>query len=71
MKPLSETLTEQGIAFTFPIIIKDAKGNLTYLEYSWGDWIRREFDSKGNDTYFENSRGRKEGTLRSTTNQSY
>ena len=36
MKPLSETLTELGIAFTFPIEINDAKGNWTYYERSDG-----------------------------------
>ena len=36
MKKLSETLTELGIAFTFPIDIKDAKGNMTYFEDSYG-----------------------------------
>ena len=57
MKPLSETLTELGIAFTFPIKIKDSNGNITYCEDSDGYSYRREFDVKGNDTYFETSTG--------------
>jgi len=32
MKPLSETYKELGIDFSFPIEIKDAKGNVTYFE---------------------------------------
>jgi hypothetical protein len=44
MKPLSETLKELGIAFTFPIEIEDAKGNHTYYEDSDGLWYKREFD---------------------------
>ena len=32
MKPLSETYKELGIAFSFPIEIRNAKGNLTYYE---------------------------------------
>ena len=44
MKKLSETLKELGIAFTFPIQIRN---------------------SKGNETYFEDSDGYKRGTKRS------
>ena len=55
MKKLSETLTELGIAFSFPIEIKDAKGNETYYENSDGYWERCERDDNGNETYFENS----------------
>ena len=31
MKKLSDIYKEQGIDFTFPIEIKDAKGKVTYL----------------------------------------
>ena len=44
MKKLSDTYKELGIAFTFPIEIKDANGN---------------------QTYYENSNGKKVGTPRS------
>lgn len=57
MKKLSETLTELGIAFSFPIIIKDANGNSTYREYNNGFCVKREFDAYGNKTYYENSDG--------------
>jgi len=57
MKPLSETLTEMGIAFTFPIIIKDSNGNETYCEYRGGYWSKREYDANGRATYFEKSNG--------------
>jgi hypothetical protein len=57
MKKLSETYKELGIAFTFPIKIKDEKGNLTYSENSDGYWERREYDEDGNQTYHENSDG--------------
>ena len=66
MKPLSKTLTELGIEFTFPIIIEDANGYETYYETSKGYWQRCERDADGNDTYFENSDGRKEGTRRAS-----
>jgi hypothetical protein len=36
MEKLSETYKELGIAFTFPIEIKDANGNETYYEDSDG-----------------------------------
>ena len=55
MKKLSETYKELGIAFKFPIEIKDSKGNHTYHEESYGYWHKREYDSDGNKTYFENS----------------
>ena len=64
MTLLSKTYKELGIAFTFPIEIKDDNGNLTYYERSNGLWFRREYDEKGNLTYFEDSNGIKEGTKR-------
>lgn len=57
MKKLSETYKELGIAFTFPIKIKDEKGKETYFENSNGDWLRCEYDEDGNQTYYENSDG--------------
>ena len=57
MKPLSETYKDLGIAFSFPIEIRDAKGNVTYLEDNGGFCCRWKHDSKGNQTYYENSDG--------------
>ena len=65
MKPLSETYNELGIAFTFPIKIKDANGYETYYENSNDYWYTYEYDANGNVTYFENSDGLKEGTPKS------
>ena len=56
MKKLSETYKELGIAFTFPIEIKDANGNETYIEDSQGYWQKTERDANGL-TYYENSDG--------------
>ena len=55
MKKLSETLTELGIAFTFPIKITDANGKTTYYEDSYGYSRRTEYDANGKPTYYENS----------------
>ena len=55
MKPLSETFTELGIAFSFPIRINDAKGNQTYYENSADYWAKWERDANGKETYWENS----------------
>ena len=66
MKKLSEALAEIGIAFSFPIEIKDAKGNETYYEDYEGYWYRREYDPNGKVTYYENSYGNKRGTPRSS-----
>ena len=57
MKKVSEALKELGIAFNFPIKIKDANGNVTYCEYSDGDWEKYEHDSNGKETYYEDSNG--------------
>ena len=57
MKRLSETLTELGIDFAFPIVIKDANGNKTYFEDSHGFWRKRECDVDDNETYYETSDG--------------
>jgi hypothetical protein len=68
MKKLSETLTELGIAFTFPIKIKDANGNVTYYENSNDYWYRYErdrYDANGTVTYYEDSEGFKRGTPKS------
>ena len=65
MKPLSETYKELGIAFTFPIVVKDANGNVTYNENSDDYWHKCEYDARGYETYFENINGVKRGTPRS------
>jgi hypothetical protein len=57
MKPLSKTLTELGIAFSFPIRIKDANGRATYHEDSDSYWEKYERDAKGRPTYHEDSNG--------------
>ena len=61
MKPLSEILTELGIAFTFPIEITDSNGNLTYYEDSndhWDHyWKKWERDAKGTEIYYGDSTG--------------
>jgi len=57
MKKLSETYKELGIVFTFPIKIKDEKGNRTYGEDSDGSWWSRAYNGNGKVTYFENSNG--------------
>ena len=62
--PLSETYKELGIAFTFPIKIKDENGNETYFENSDGYWVRCEYDETGNSTYYETSDGCRGGTKR-------
>jgi len=57
MKKLSETYKELGIAFSFPIRIKDAKGNETYYENSNDLWYKYEYGANGKVTYFEDSNG--------------
>jgi len=57
MKKLSETYKELGIAFSFPIKIKDDNGKLTYWEASNGFWRKYEYDTNGEQTYYEDSTG--------------
>ena len=57
MKLLSETHKELGIAFSFPIEIKDANGYATYCEKSNGFWHKYEYDADGYVTYYEDSDG--------------
>ena len=57
MKKLSDTFKELNINFSFPIKIKDAKGNTTYYERSDGKWSKYAYDAKDNVTYCENSDG--------------
>jgi hypothetical protein len=37
--------------------IKDKNGALLYPEHSDGYWDKREYDSQGNEIYFESSNG--------------
>lgn len=57
MKKLSETYKELGIAFAFPIEIKDENGKTTYWENNGGWWLRKEYDANGKETYRGNSEG--------------
>ena len=54
MKPLSEIYKELGIAFRFPIEIRDSNGKATYFEDSDGYWERFEYNAEGRPTYSEN-----------------
>jgi len=65
MKKLSETLTEMGIAFSFPIEIKEANDRVNYYEDSDDFWYRYEYDANRRRTYYEDSNGKKRGTPRS------
>jgi YD repeat-containing protein len=57
MKKLSDTLTELGIYFSFPIQIKDANYNRTYYEDRDGYWDKCEYNANGELTYYKNSNG--------------
>jgi hypothetical protein len=37
--------------------IQDKNGNQLYIEFPTAHWVRREFDSQGNEIYYENSDG--------------
>jgi hypothetical protein len=65
MKKLSETYKKLGVAFTFPIEIRDANGKVTYYEDSNRFWAKWERDDNGNQAYYEDSNGLKHGTPKS------
>ena len=39
------------------LVIRDKNGNQIYREYSNGDWGKHEWDSQGNQIYFEDLGG--------------
>ena len=57
MKKLSEVYKELGIEFTFPIKIKNSRGDETYYEdyarSGMGYRSKYEYDANGNKNYFE------------------
>jgi hypothetical protein len=57
MKKISETYKELGIAFTFPIEIKDDNGKQTYYEDIFGFCSRYEYDKNGKETYCDDMDG--------------
>lgn len=40
------------------LIIKDKNHNIIYIENSLGGWVKREWDSQGNQIYWEDSDGK-------------
>ena len=52
-----KTIAQQLGVKEFPFEIKNKKGEEIYYENSNGYWVRKEFDSNGRMTYFENSDG--------------
>ena len=52
-----KTIAQQLNITEFPFVIKDKNGNEIYSEYSDGRWYKKEYDSYGNLTRFENSKG--------------
>ena len=61
MKKISDIYKELRIAFKFPIQIRGSDGNKitaeTDCKHSNGYWCKQEYDSNGNETYYENSDG--------------
>ena len=57
MKKISQIYKELGIAFTFPIKIKNTDGRTTYHEATNGFCYKFEYDSNDNATYYETSDG--------------
>ena len=49
------TIAQQLKIKEFPFSINDSNGKLIYFENSYGFWIKREYDSNGNQIYYENS----------------
>lgn len=51
---------------SYPFIIYDANGNITYHENSSGFWTKCEYNINGNVTYSEDSAGYIEGKKQSS-----
>lgn len=54
---LAQAYTQQFGNVSYPFVIYDANGKLTYHENSEGYWWRYEYDTNGNETYWETSYG--------------
>ena len=54
---LAQAYKKQFGKVSYPFMIYDSKGNITYSESSNGYWYTEESDSKGNKTYYEDSDG--------------
>jgi hypothetical protein len=52
-----KTIAQQLNIKEFPFTIKDKDGNEIYFENLYKYWIRKEYDSNRNVTYWENSNG--------------
>ena len=50
-----KTIAQQLNIKDFPFEITDKNGNEIYWEQTDGRWIKSEYDSRGNQTYFEAS----------------
>ncbi len=66
MRKLSETFKELGIAFAFPIKIKDENGNESYYEASNGYWRFTEYGDNDLESFYEDSDGLQIGIPRSS-----
>jgi hypothetical protein len=53
-----KTIAQQLNIKKFPLEIRDVDGNIIYTEKADGYWIKREFDSRRNKTYFITSSGK-------------
>ena len=62
-----KTIAQQIGVKEFPFSIKNSKGNVIYFEDSTGYWDKYEFDSNGNEIYYENSNEDIEDNRQKTT----
>ena len=53
-----KTTAQQLNVKQFPFEIKDNNGKVIYSENSNGFWWKSEFDSNGNEIYYEDSKGK-------------
>ena len=51
------TIAEQLKVTEFPFEIWDSRGNKIYVEFVNKFWVKREFNSRGRVTYYEDSKG--------------
>lgn len=51
-----KTIAQQLNVTEFPFVIKDSRGIVIYHEKADGYWVKREYDSNGKITYYEDSK---------------
>ena len=68
---MKQTIAQQLQVTEFPFTIRDKHGMEIYYEDSDGHYVKRQYDSNGNETYYESLSGWAKREYNSLGNQIY